>query len=165
MPTIEVKISAGLEYSTPIMCDNEIKQAGDIYLLQSGSNIKTFALEGNKIVNSNIINIPKQAYSDKMSEIIFTNGFHFQCTPCTKVLIYNQGYKEINTINADTDKAAEIFIKDSNIDSKPLDIKSVETTTETISKAVYLFMTQHGNLLLPYYEEDKGSLPFICVQQ
>lgn len=166
MPELRIDISAGLDYSTPIMCGDEIKTAGDIYLLQSGKPLETYALEGNSIVHSNIINIPKEVYTDIMYDISFLNGFHFQCTPDTKLLIYNKGYKAVKDINTTIDQVVNIFINsDGNINMNPIYITKCNNCIGALKKPVYLFATQHGNLLLPYYQKDKGTLSFTCVKQ
>lgn len=166
MPEVRIEINSALAEDTPIICDTEQKTARDIFLLQSGKPIETFALIGNKIGTSHIMNIPQELYANSLCEIILVNGFHFKCTPATKILMYNQGYKSVKDI-VDGDKVTVLrYTHDGPGGVDAVDIKSHDIETSALKKPVYIFVTEHGNLFIPYTPKDKeNTIEFVVVKQ
>ena len=165
-----VQCSAGLGGDTPVLVVNEgvLSNMRRIFTFQSSKNLPVFAIRNDKVVdNGEIIGLPKEIIVNDIYEVIFSNGYHLECTPGTSFRKPDGGYVPVSGMNNGDEVAGYYF--DSN--QEQAGVKETKYTIVAakklfkLSEPVYLFMSKDNNMLLPYVNEENGTISFVCVQQ
>ena len=165
-----IQCSAGLGGDTPVLILNEnvISNMRRIFTFQSSKNLPVFALRDGKVVdNGEIIGLPKEVRVNDMYEVIFSNGYHLECTSGTSFRTPDGSFKPAMELKAG-DEIAGYYFDANKIDTGILEEKYTVTASQQLfklSEPAYLFMSRDNNMLLPYVDESTGTISFICVQQ
>lgn len=165
---VTLKCTSILTGETPILVDDQIKTVRDIFLLQSGKPLPTFALNDKlSIVESHIIQMPKEIYIQEVVDIRLSNGFHMEVSPGTLLMSLSGdgGWKPIVSFNVDDKVFGCEFSVNRGVVGKVFTVTHIEKKILPLQTSAYTFICEHGNLLLPKAQEDKGSIEFVCVQQ
>ena len=165
-----VYCSAGLGGDTPVLVANEgtLSSMKRIYTFQSNIELPVFSLRGGKVVdNGAIMGIPKEMYVTEMYEVIFSNGYHLECTDGTSFRTPDGEFKPVSGMKNGDPIAGFAF----DATNEQMGIKEVTYTVVAtqrlfkLNEPVYLFMSKDNNMLLPHVNEENGTISFVCVQQ
>jgi hypothetical protein len=103
----------------------------------------------------------------ELYEVIFSNGYHLECTEGTSFRKPDGEYAAVGTMKPGDEVAGYYF--DAN--QEQAGVKEEKYTLVAsqkmfkLSEPVYLFMSKDNNMLLPYVNEENGTISFVCVQQ
>lgn len=165
-----IKCSSAISGDTPILISDSltITNMRNVFMFQSNQNLPIYALHnGAAVSNSHMIGIPKEIPTMNICDIGFSNGFHLSADPNTNILTAEEHWKAIK----DFLPGEKVFGAYFDTDQAQLGIQKREYTVigsevkKTIMQNVYLFLAEHGNMLLPQVAEDNSSISFICIQQ
>jgi hypothetical protein len=165
-----VRCSAGLGGDTPVLVANEgtLSNMRRIYTFQSNIELPVFALRNGKVVdNGAIVGIPKEMKVNEIYEVIFSNGYHLECTEGTSFRNPKGDFIPVSTMKVGDPVAGFDF----DAVNEEQGIKEVTYTVVAaqklfrLSESVYLFMSKDNNMLLPHVNEENGTISFVCVQQ
>lgn len=165
-----VYCSAGLGGDTPVLIVNEgvISNMRRIFTFQANVNLPVFAIRNDKVVdNGEIIGIPKEVRVNDMYEVIFSNGYHLECTEGTSFRKPDGNYGPIGELKVG-DEVAGYEFDANNEDHGISEVKYKVVASQKLfklSEPAYLFMSKDNNMLLPHVNEETGSISFVCVQQ
>lgn len=160
----QVQLVSGLSADTPLLIDQDVKSIRSLYL-QTGVS-PTFAFNDNaQPIMSHIQGIPQEVIVNDLYSISFSNGFHMTCTPSTAVLGAN-GYRIVSELVDGENILGAVYNHETGAISNDIFVVDhVSKSYKMIAEPVYYFLSEHHNILLPYYTPDSNIISFICVHQ
>ena len=165
-----VQCTAGLGGDTPVLVVNEgvLSNMRRIFTFQSSIDLPVFALRNGKVVDNGVImGIPKEMRVTEMYEVIFSNGYHLECTENTSFRNPKGNFVAVKSMKPG-DPIAGYTFDAINEEQGIKDVQYTVVATQKLMKLnepVYLFMSKDNNMLLPHVNEENGTISFVCVQQ
>ena len=175
-----VKCSAGLLGDTPVLLSGTsesdigeptITTMRNVFTVHANKNLPIFAtakdLEGNRVaVPSHMMGIPKELYTDQYVEFKLSNGYALQAAEGLEILKENGEFGSVANMKV----GDKVIIFDFNpnapggVEATTADIIMVNKK-KSLSNPIYLFMAEHGNMLLPYVKPDGTGIQLIPINQ
>lgn len=176
-----VKCSAGLLSDTPVLLSGTsesnigepvITPMSTVFTVHANKNLPIFAtakdLEGNRqVVESHMMGIPKEVYTDQFVELKLSNGYYIQAAEGLEILDITGEFVPV----AGLKPGNKVTIFEFDPDNPGFGVVRVEVDVvmvnkkKSLSNAVYLFMSEHGNMLLPYVKPDSTIIQLIPIAQ
>lgn len=166
---IVISCNSALGKETPLLVnDHDLTTIGQIYGLRAGKNLEVYALDDHaKIVNSHMINIPKEIYTSDVYDLSFSNEYHLQCS-AGSLFLTKTGWRKASELIPKLDKLIGFeFYPESGFSAEEYEVNTSQHIS-ILQQPMYCFMSEHGNILLPKVRiDDTGNqyISFISIKQ
>jgi len=167
VPMIRVECHSALCGDTPIIMDNEIVTMAQVFMAHSATNLNSMALNSKgAVVNTHIMEIPQEITIPESVRIQLHYGLEFECSPGTLILT-REGFKEAQNINKEDILDLIMFDYESGkVHLEDAIVSNIEKSSIIqVAKKAYIFISEHNNVLIPYYKEGSNHIGFICIKQ
>ena len=163
---IHIELNTGLVPSTNLIVDFNLCTIQSLFL-SGNSFFQTYAIDNqSNIINTQITSIPKEVYINEIYEVGFDNGLNIECTPGTGLFSYKDNYKPVYKMKVGEEINGAFFDNEYKQPRQRIyHITHLKKKFKAIAVPVYYFFCLHQNILLPYFDEQKGVLSFINIHQ
>jgi hypothetical protein len=165
-----IKCSAGLLYDTPVllagvteesMGEPTITTMGMVFNVHANKNLPIFATandaEGNPVViESHMMGLPKELQTDQFVEFTLSNGYGLQAADGLQIMDSTGEFVPVVSLKeGDTVTIFEFNPEAANGVIRRNDIKVLKVNTKkSLVHPIYLFMSEHENMVLPYITQN-----------
>lgn len=165
--SVDVKCTAALDGDTPLLVnDNNISTIRQTSIVSSGKSLNVYSLDDKlQIKNSQIIIMPQTVYEKDIYDIGFSNGYHLKCSKHTGFMTKDGNWLNPNHMVKDLSKVLGVeFNPDNGFKNTEYTVTSIEHQ-DSINQQLYLFISQYGNILVPFVGKDNEYISFIDISQ
>ena len=174
-----VKCTAGLLADTPVLLsatsesnigEPTITNMRTVFTVHANQNLPIFAtakdLEGNRqVVESHMMGIPQELFTDQYVEFKLDNGYYLQAADGLQILNTKGEFVGVSGLKVGDKVTIFEFDPNNNQGVSSVEVGVVMVNKKkSLSNPVYLFMSEHGNMLLPYVQQN-GTVQLIPIAQ
>lgn len=175
---MDLDVRSGVAAGTLVLLDTKLKPIEDVVTgmeISKGTSSDKFITYGvihDRVITTNFINQVPTIFTKQFTDLKFSNGYHFECLPLTKILTA-EGYVTafdltLNSYEAQkepVDIVSYQFNNEKGFVKTFIKVEHADTSIKTLEQKIYVTRTDCHNLLLPYAKEGSDSLSFICIYQ
>ncbi len=175
-----IRCTAGLMYDTPVllagiteesMGEPTITNMGTVFTVHANKNLPIFAsvkgADGEQVlIESHMMGIPKELHTDQFVEFTLSNGYGLQAAEGLQIMDSTGEFVPVASMKV----GDKVTIFEFNPESANGVIKITATITmvntkKSLNRPVYLFMSEHENMVLPYVKQDGTGIQLIPIKQ
>lgn len=172
-----IKCTAGLMYDTPVLLSSTsesdigeptITSMGTVFTVHSNKNLPIFATAKDiagkiQVIPSHMMGIPKEMHTDQFVEFTLSNGYGLQAADGLQIMDWKGEYVPVSSLHVGDKVTIFEFSETAGVVQTDATITMVNSK-KSLSRPVYLFMSEHENMLLPYVQQN-GTIQLIPIKQ
>ena len=172
-----VKCTAGLMYDTPVLLSSTsesdigeptITNMGTVFTVHANKNLPIFAtgkdISGKiQVIPSHMMGIPKELHTDQFVEFTLSNGYGLQAADGLQIMDRRGEYVPVSSLHVGDKVTIFEFSETAGVVQTDATVTMVNSK-KSLSRPVYLFMSEHENMLLPYVQQN-GTVQLIPIKQ